>query len=299
MQVEYVRGCDVVRDGEDEFARAIAAATRSDVVIFVGGLSQVLEGEDLQDEGLPEGMTSQGDRVAIELPPVQERLLHALHATGKPVVLVLVGGSAIAIPWAAEHLPAILLAWYPGERGEGVADVLFGDANPAGRLPVTMVRATADLPPFPSYDMRGRTYRYFEGEPLYRFGHGLSYTTFAYTNLQWKGETLSQEDTTVQIDLTNTGARAGDEVVQLYVEFPQTAGQRSPKHALRGFRRVSLQPGETRTVTFTLRHDDFAVVEEGGTDGAMRVLPSAYGLFVGGGQPGYATGLSATIREVG
>jgi len=168
-------------------------------------------------------------------------------------VLVLMSGSAVAINWAQDHVPAILEAWYPGQAGgTAIADVLFGNYNPAGRLPVTFYRDTTDLPPFDNYSMVGRTYRFFTGTPLYPFGYGLSYTTFGYDHLRLSADTLRGDSAvTVSADVTNTGALAGDEVVQMYVRYPNSAVPR-PRRDLRGFRRVTLRPHETRTVTFAL-----------------------------------------------
>jgi beta-glucosidase len=174
-------------------------------------------------------------------------------------VLVLMSGSAVAIDWAQRHVPAIVHAWYPGQAGgAAIADVLFGDYNPAGRLPVTFYRSTADLPPFEDYAMKGRTYRYFDGTPLYPFGHGLSYTTFRYDRLRTSAPSLRAGGAiTVNVDVTNTGTRTGDEVVQLYVQYVESKVPR-PRIELRGYRRVSLKPGETRTVAVPLRADDLA-----------------------------------------
>ncbi len=194
-----------------------------------------------------------GDRTRIDLPAPQERLLERIVGLGKPTVLVLMSGSAVAVNWAQEHVPAILEAWYPGQAGgSAIADVLFGDYNPAGRLPVTFYHSVADIPPFEDYRMAGRTYRFFDGVPLYPFAYGLSYTTFGYDRLRTSGDTLRGDDTvTVSVDVTNTGPRAGDEVVQLYVRYPRSAVSR-PKRDLRGFRRVTLRSGETQTVAFPL-----------------------------------------------
>jgi beta-glucosidase len=168
-------------------------------------------------------------------------------------------GSAVAIEWAQQHVPAIVEAWYPGQSGgTAIADVLFGDYNPAGRLPVTFYRSTSDLPPFEDYAMKGRTYRYFDGKPLYPFGHGLSYTTFRYARASASAPTLQAGGTmTVSVEVTNTGKRAGDEVVQLYAQHVDSKVPR-PLLELRGYRRVSLKPGETRTVSLPLRADDLA-----------------------------------------
>jgi beta-glucosidase len=178
-------------------------------------------------------------------------------------VLVLLNGSAIAVNWAQQNVPAIVEAWYPGQAGgSAIADVLFGDYNPGGRLPVTFYRNVSDLPPFEDYAMKGRTYRYFTGTPLYAFGHGLSYTTFAYRNLRASAPTLSSTGTaTVAVNVTNTGQRAGDEVVQLYVSHPASKVAR-PVRELRGYQRVTLRPGETRTVRFALPASSLAYWDE-------------------------------------
>ena len=237
--------------GADE---AVALAQDADVVVYVGGISGQLEGEQM-----PVDYTGfdGGDRLRIELPPLQRDLVERLEATGKPLVFVNLSGSAVALPWVAEHADAVLQGWYPGQAGgTAVADVLTGAYNPAGRLPVTFYRSTDDLPPFEDYAMAGRTYRYFEGDPLYAFGHGLSYTTFGYANLRASSSALASE-IAVSVDVTNTGDVAGDEVVQLYVSFPESAVER-PIRDLRGFRRITLQPGETQTVTFPLTARDVA-----------------------------------------
>ena len=194
-----------------------------------------------------------GDRTRIDLPDMQQDLLKRIVALGKPTVLVLLNGSALEVNWAQDNVPAILEAWYPGQAaGTAIADVLFGDYNPGGRLPVTFYRSVDDLPPFEDYDMAGRTYRFFDGVPLYPFGFGLSYTTFGYDELRTSSETLSADGSvTVSIEVTNTGARAGDEVVQLYVKHLGSAVPR-PRMDLRGYERVSLKPGESRTVEFNL-----------------------------------------------
>jgi beta-glucosidase len=229
---------------------AVKAAREADVVVFVGGLTAEVEGEEMR-VSYP-GFAG-GDRTDIELPAVQQKLLEAVHATGKPVVLVLTTGSALAVRWAKANLPAILVAWYPGQQGgNAVADVLFGDANPAGRLPVTFYESVAQLPPFADYAMEGRTYRYFRGAPLYPFGHGLSYTRFEYAGLQISRPKAATGDTVeVSVDVKNVGAREGDEVVQLYVRDVESP-KRMPVRDLRGFERVRLKPGEQRKVRFVL-----------------------------------------------
>jgi beta-glucosidase len=232
------------------FEEAVSAARSADVVIFVGGLTAEVEGEEMR-VSYP-GFAG-GDRTDIELPAVQQRMLEALHATGKPVVLVLTTGSALGVRWAKAHLPAIVVAWYPGQQGgNAVADVLFGETSPAGRLPVTFYESAAQLPPFADYAMEGRTYRYFRGEPLYPFGHGLSYTRFEYSGLTLSRPRLGKADSLeVSLEVRNAGTRAGDEVVQLYVRdaVPKAT---SPVRQLRGFERLSLKAGEWRPVHFTL-----------------------------------------------
>jgi beta-glucosidase len=237
-------------------AEALDAARKADAVVLLLGLTPRLEGEEMP-VAVP-GFRG-GDRTAIELPAPQQRLLERVVGVGKPTVLVLLSGSAVAVEWAQQHVPAIVAAWYPGQAGgTAIADVLFGDYNPAGRLPVTFYRSTSDLPAFAEYAMKGRTYRYFEGQALYAFGHGLSYTTFRYDRVRTSAPTLEAGGTiTVSVDLTNTGKRSGDEVVQLYVEHVESKVPR-PRLELRGYRRVSLKPGETRTVSLPLRADDLA-----------------------------------------
>lgn len=226
---------------------AVGIARQADVVVFVGGLTGDVEGEEMKVD-YP-GFAG-GDRTDIRLPATQQKLLEALQATGKPVVMVLTTGSALAVDWAQAHLPAIVLAWYPGQRGgSAVADVLFGNANPAGRLPVTFYKAAEKLPAFDDYAMQGRTYRYFKGQALYPFGHGLSYTHFAYSDLKLdrKQGTLA-EPVQLTVKIRNDGKRAGEEVVQLYLKPKKNEGRAIKE--LRGFQRLALQPGEQRTLTF-------------------------------------------------
>jgi len=231
---------------EAGFADALAAAKSADAVIFVGGISASLEGEEMASD-LP-GFKG-GDRTAIELPAVQQALLQQLQATGKPVIFVNLSGSAIAMPWVDEHVNAILQAWYPGQAGgTAVADVLLGQYNPAGRLPVTFYRATADLPAFENYDMAGRTYRYFKGKPLYAFGHGLSYTKFTYASVGLVTPVGGVKNNAVTVEVSNTGDRDGDEVVQVYGVPP---GARE-NEALCGFKRIHLKRGERQAVSIPL-----------------------------------------------
>ena len=258
------------------FEEAVRAAREADVVVFAGGLTAEVEGEEMQ---VTHPGFSGGDRTDIELPAVQQKMLEALHATGKPVVLVLTTGSALAVRWPQEKLPAILLAWYPGQQGgNAVADVLFGDVSPAGRLPVTFYASADQLPPFADYAMEGRTYRYFRGTPLYPFGHGLSYTRFEYSGLALSRPSVGAGDTLeVSLEVRNAGPRDGDEVVQLYARGPGTAG---PLRELRGFERVTVRAGEQKRVRFTLvpardllRYDE--------TRKALAIAPGEYEIEVG------------------
>jgi beta-glucosidase len=259
-------------------ADVAAAATNADVIVAVVGINSTLESEESSIK-LP-GF-DRGDRTSLELPSDQLQLLQAAKATGKPLIVVNLSGSAINLEWAKQNANAIVQAWYPGEAGGiAVGRVLAGAVNPAGRLPVTFYRDVTQLPPIEDYAMSGRTYRYFSGQPVYPFGYGLSYTKFAYGPVKVSPQ-ASGNGYVVEADVTNTGARAGDEVVQLYLDFPRAPGV--PKIALRGFQRVSLAPGERRTVRLELSPLDISTVSPAGT---TRVLAGRYGVYVGGGQPG-------------
>jgi beta-glucosidase len=231
-------------------AAALDVAAQADAVVLVLGITPRMEGEEmpLHIDGF-----DGGDRTKLALPDPQERLMERVVALGKPTVLVLLNGSALAVTWANDHVPAILEAWYPGQAGgTAVAETLFGDNDPGGRLPVTFYRSVSDLPPFDDYDMAGRTYRFFNGQPLYPFGYGLSYTTFAYSNLRTSADSIDGSDSlTVSVDVKNFGPRAGDEVVQLYVKHLGSAVPRA-REDLRGFQRVHLQPGETKTIAMRM-----------------------------------------------
>jgi beta-glucosidase len=261
-------------------SEAVKAAAAADVAIVVLGLSPTLEGEESSVE--LKGFT-RGDRDRIDLPEPQELLLQKVHATGTPVVTVLLSGSALSVSWADRHVAAILEAWYPGqEGGNAIADVLFGDYNPAGRLPVTFYESLADLPPFEEYRMAGRTYRYFTGKALYGFGHGLSYTTFRYDNLRVPPRIRKGDPVEVLVDLINTGSREGEEVAQVYVSH-STERAPSPICALQGFRRVSLRAGERKTIAFTLSPEQLALMN---AEGQWETPMGKIMISVGGRQPG-------------
>ena len=256
-----------------------AAAAEADVLVAVVGLTSDLEAEEAPIE-VP-GFKG-GDKTSLDLLADQQALLEAARATGKPLVVVLMNGSQVNLAWARDHADAIVEAWYPGQAGGlAVALVLSGQVNPGGRLPLTFYRSVDDLPPFGDYDMRGRTYRYFAGTPVYPFGHGLSYTRFAYGPLQLApvGGDAGQ-GLRVGVDVRNAGGRAGDEIAQLYLDFPDIEGL--PRIALRGFQRVSLAPGESRRLEFELHPRALSAVD---VAGVRQVMPGRYRVWVGSGQP--------------
>lgn len=260
-------------------ANILAQVKDADAIVFVGGISPKLEGEEMNVK--VEGFSG-GDRTSIGLPKVQTDLMKVLHTTGKPVVFVMMTGSAIACLWEAANLPAIVNSWYGGQAaGTALADVLFGDYNPAGRLPVTFYKLEAQLPAFDNYSMEGRTYRYFKGAPLYPFGYGLSYTSFKYSNLKVLSKARTGQPITVSVEVRNTGQRAGDEVVQLYMRHPG-AQTRVALHALQGFRRVALAAGQKKTVRFTLSPRQLSRLD---AQAQRVVVAEKVQFFVGGGQP--------------
>ncbi|MGD0200406.1 MAG: glycoside hydrolase family 3 C-terminal domain-containing protein [Bryobacteraceae bacterium] len=259
--------------------QAVEAAEQSEVTIAFVGLSPSLEGEEMT---VKLAGFSGGDRTSIDLPAAQEDLLRALAATGKPLVVVLQNGSALAVNWAQQNANAILEAWYPGEEGgTAIAETLAGVNNPAGRLPVTFYSSLSQIPPFEEYSMRGRTYRYFADKPLYGFGFGLSYTSFAYNNLKIAPLTVKAGDSvTVEVDVKNTGAMAGDEVVELYLTQPRAF--ETPLRVLAGFKRVHLGPGESAHVTLTIDPRSLGQVDRTGN---RVIVPGEYIVSLGGAQP--------------
>ncbi len=266
-------------------ADAVALANQSDVVIAVVGITSELEGEEMKVD-IP-GFKG-GDRTSIDMPQEEDELLKAMKQTGKPLVVVLMNGSALAVNWAEANANAIVDAWYSGEEGgTAIAQTLAGVNNPAGRLPVTFYTAVDQLPPFEDYSMKNRTYRYFEGKPLYPFGYGLSYSRFEYSNLKLSTDSLNAgDDLKVEADVKNTSDRDGDEVVQVYLTFPRSPF--SPIHALRALKRVHVGASETQHVRFKLEPRDLSSVNEAGD---TMVAAGSYKLTVGGGQPG--TGAAA------
>ena len=287
IRVEFLKGAFSIKMvwqpvGKDPLIEATLAAQKADVVVAVVGITSKLEGEEMK-VAVP-GFRG-GDRTSLNLPAEEEALLGALKGTGKPLVVVLMNGSALAVNWANDHANAIVDAWYSGEEGgTAIAETLAGVNNPAGRLPVTFYKGTEQLPDFEDYAMQNRTYRYFTGEPLYGFGHGLSYTTFEYSGMKLSSPQLQAgSPLDVEVDVKNTGKRDGDEVAELYITFPKLPG--APLHALRGFTRLHLKAGEQKHVKLTLSPRDLSYVNEAGD----RMLSTGdYLITVGGGQPGTA-----------
>jgi len=261
-EVFYSKATDFVSTEPEDFSKLIDSVKDADVIIYVGGISPRLEGEEMKVH-VP-GFSG-GDRTSIALPTVQTDFLKALKATGTPVVFVMMTGSAIAIPWEEENLPAIVNAWYGGEAaGTAVADVLFGDYSPSGKLPVTFYKSDSDLPPFEDYSMKNRTYRYFTGEALYPFGFGLSYTRFAFSNLHLsKTEIKKNETINAELTVTNNGKVKSDEVVELYLTHLSN-GQNVPLYSLKGFKRIMLAPGASQKVKFTITPDMMKLVNDEG-----------------------------------
>jgi beta-glucosidase len=289
-KVWYAQGCKLTggkRQGvatSGIISEALSMAERADVTVLCLGLSAEIEGE----QGDVSNSEAAGDKTTLDLPGLQQALLEEVVALGKPTVLVLLSGSPLAINWADEHVRAIVQAWYPGQAtGQALADVLFGDHSPGGRLPVTFPRSLADVPEFTDYRMQGRTYRYAEKEPLYPFGYGLSYTRFEYDNIEASKPQLGNGDeVVVSVVVRNVGERAGDEVVQLYIKALD-APFVVPLHELRGFARLQLVPGEAQRISFTLTTRDFSLIDEAGK---RLFQPGRYRIFMGGSQPDERSG---------
>jgi beta-glucosidase len=285
IKVEYQAGGRTTKliwlsTSADPLVEAVSAARQADVVVAVVGITSKLEGEEMKVD-VP-GFKG-GDRTSLNLPAEEEALLGALKGSGKPLVVVLMNGSALAVNWANDHANAILEAWYAGEEGgTAIAQTLAGANNPGGRLPVTFYKGIEQLPEFEDYAMKNRTYRYFVGEPLYPFGYGLTYAKFEYSNLKLSSpEFEAGNPVSVEVDVRNSSRRAGDEVVELYVNFPKLPG--APRRALRGFTRVHFDAGQTRHVTLALPPRALSYVNEAGD----RVVSAGdYVISAGGGQPG-------------
>ncbi len=291
-EVFYSRATGFTATEPQDFSKLIDSIKDADVIIYVGGISPRLEGEEMKVSATG---FSGGDRTTIALPAVQTDFMKALKATGKPVVLVMMTGSAIAIPWEAENIHGIINAWYGGQAaGTAVADVLFGDYSPAGRLPVTFYKSDSDLPPFDDYSMRNRTYRYFKGDALYPFGFGLSYSNFIYSDLKLSKTKIGKnESVDAELTVTNRGKVASDEVVQLYLTH-QKSGKDIPRYSLKGFKRINLAPGASEKVKFTIIPDMMKLVNDQGQSvlntGSIKIsvagsLPSKRIEELGGAKP--------------
>jgi beta-glucosidase len=264
----------------DLTGKAVAIASKSDVIVMFMGLSPRLEGEEMNVD--VKGFKG-GDRTSLDIPEVQTKLIKKIYATGKPVVLVLLNGSAVSVNWENANIQAILEAWYPGQAaGTAIADVLFGDYNPSGRLPVTFYKNIEDLPYFTDYNMEGKTYRYFRKTPLYEFGFGLSYTTFSYSNLHVPEKLSIGTGVKASVEVTNTGKADGNEIVQLYISN-KTASVPVPVRTLKGFTKVFLKAGESKIVTMNLKPDDFSIIDN---NGKRIISPGLFSISIGGCQPG-------------
>jgi beta-glucosidase len=268
---------------------AMDAARQADVVVLCMGITPRMEGEELDVK--IDGFLG-GDRTRLALPPIQEDLIKKIKSLGKPVVLVLLNGSAIAVNWENTNIPAIVEAWYPGQAaGKAIADVLFGDYNPGGRLPVTFYKSENDLPSFSDYNITTQTYRYFPGEPLYPFGYGLSYTRFQYNDLKLGNSFNKGQEVKLTVNLKNTGAMDGDEVAQVYVSEENKTGH-YPIRSLSAFKRLNVKAGETKSVELNIRPETFSIIND---KGEREFKPGKYLVSVGGGQPGVKSASSSNV----
>lgn len=283
IRVLVSEGCHLYRDqisdlsiGKDRDSEVKAVCEASDVVVMCLGLDSGLEGEE-GDQG---NQYASGDKPNLHLPGKQQEILEIAYTSGKPIVLIVLSGSALAIDWADENIPAIIQGWYPGAQGgRAIARVLFGDKNPEGRMPVTFYRTSEELPAFTDYSMKGRTYRYMKGEALYPFGYGLSYTEFTYTSVRISSDIIQTEGITVRAVITNTGNRDGIETVQIYIKADR---DNTPNAQLKGIRKVPLQAGESREIAVRLPLDAFALYDE---QGVNRIERGRYRIYIGGTQP--------------
>ncbi|WP_372859430.1 glycoside hydrolase family 3 C-terminal domain-containing protein [Sphingobium lactosutens] len=279
-QSRKMGGLDLVwkRISDDPVADMQAAAEKADMIVAVVGLTSDMEAEESRVE-IP-GFKD-GDKTTLDLPQDQLAMLEQAQQLGKPLIVVAMNGSPINLQWPKDHAAAIIEAWYPGQSGgTAVADAMLGKTNPSGRLPLTFYRSVDDLPAFDDYLMEGRTYRYFAGKPVYPFGYGLSYTSFAYAPVAVTRATQGDAVVTVTTQVRNTGKVSGAEVAQLYLNFPNVKG--TPRIALRGFQRVELQPGESRNLFFTLSARDLSTVT---LHGVRQMLAGHYRVSVGSAQP--------------
>lgn len=285
-RIYYAEGCELYEKKqsaldhpEDRLSEAISVAERSDVVVLCLGLDATIEGEEMHESNT----FGSGDKPDLELPGLQTKLMKQLYETGKPIILVNLSGSAMALNWADEHLPAIVQAWYPGAQGgRAIASLLFGEYSPSARLPVTFYKSSEELPDFHDYSMKNRTYRYMENEALYPFGYGLSYASFTYKSVNRLDKRFSvSDDISIQVSVANTSEREAEETIQLYVKNTD-ASIRVPNLELKGFEKVFLKPGEEKTVEFTVTPRDLSLITE---EGKRMVEPGHYRIFIGGSQP--------------
>ena len=299
MKIDYIKGVDHLSklDNALPFEEVARRASNNDVIIFVSGINAYYEGE-ASDVGAG-GYVGfhRGDRTTIALPEVQTELLKELKKTGKPIILVNMSGSIMSFEWESGNADAIIQAWYGGQAaGDAIMDVIFGEYNPAGRMPLTTYKSDKDLPPMEDYSMSNRTYRYFRGEPLYPFGYGLSYTSFRYSEISEKQTVSTGSNVQVSVNVKNSGKIAGDEVLQLYIIHPQNSDEIVPICSLKGFRRIHLKPDEERKITFTLTPEDLALTTP---LGSLIEKAGNVKVFIGGGQPRYADGCFSEIFLIG
>lgn len=299
IQIDTLTGVGIVQklEGAPSFAQVAAQAKKADIIIFVGGISADYEGEAGDAGAAGYGGFASGDRTTMKLPSVQTELMKELKKTGRPLILVNMSGSVMSFDWESRNADAILQAWYGGQAaGDAITDVLFGDYNPAGRMPLTTYMNDEDLPDFEDYSMANRTYRYFKGDVRYPFGYGLSYTTFGYQPLSNASVVKTGESIQVTTTVTNIGKRDGDEVVQLYISHPQNGNTRVPLRALKGFKRIHLNKGESQTVTFTLSPEELALVDDKGN---LVQKEGPVELYIGGGQPYKSEGSFGELKIEG
>ncbi|MHA2195119.1 MAG: glycoside hydrolase family 3 C-terminal domain-containing protein [Promethearchaeota archaeon] len=280
-QILYVKGCGLKEKSKEDFNKAIEAATNSELVIMCLGISALFEGE----EGSAYESEANGDRISLDLPGVQEDLLISIHKTGKPVILILTSGSALSVNYAKKNISAILQSWYPGEEGgAATADIIFGDYNPSGKLPITFYKSVHQLPPFEDYRMEGRTYRYFKDQPLYPFGYGLSYTKFKYSNLTISPKKAEVgNNIEVNIEVENVGDRLGEEIIQLYIRN-LSSNLNLPIRSLQGFQKITLRNAEKAKISFELTPTNFSHIND---EGNRLVESGDFLISVGGCQPGF------------
>jgi beta-glucosidase len=299
IKIDYLKGVNIMdKDTEGlSFLQIAAQAKKADVIVFVGGITSDYEGEAGDAGAAGYGAFVSGDRTTTRLPAIQTELMKELKKTGRPLIVVNMSGSVMNFEWESEHADAILQAWYGGQAaGDAITDVLFGEYNPAGRMPLTTYISDDDLPAFEDYSMANRTYRYFKGEVRYPFGYGLSYTNYTYEEIENPEITETGKTIKVSATIKNTGKYDGEEVVQLYLIHPEDANRRIPNCVLKGFERIYLKRGGSRTISFTLSPEELALADEKGNlvqaDGRVRI-------YIGGGQPGKSEGIYTSLEMRG